>query len=242
MIFMNMILVICCFGDQPGVGAQTITVVELFTSQGCSSCPPADALLANLHGGDHGAILALSFHVDYWNYLGWKDPYSHKAYTRHQRKYAKQIGVGVYTPQMVVNGKWAFVGSDRGEAIKQIAKTKPAQMQLQLTVKPAEEGGLPVSYRVEGRTKKRLAVNLALVSPVLENRVSRGENRGRSLGHRNVVRHFQTLKVGAGRAGQIVMIAPAELAGEELRLIGYVFQTGNLEILHGVALKAPINF
>ena len=86
-----------------------VNVVELFTSQGCSSCPPADALLAQIK--DDTNVIALSYHVDYWNYLGWKDPYSNKAYSAYQRSYAKELNSGVYTPQMVVNGSKEFVGS-----------------------------------------------------------------------------------------------------------------------------------
>ncbi len=229
-----MILTILALGGE----VKTVTVVELFTSQGCSSCPPADALLADLQ--NDGSVLALSFHVDYWNYLGWKDPYSSKSYTRLQRKYAKRIGVGVYTPQMVVNGKWAFVGSDRAEAVRRIGDAKPYQIQIHLESELQEKGKLEVSYRIEGGAEKDLAVNLALVSPLLKNRVSRGENRGRSLGHRNVVRHFQSLKVGKDKTGRVVLKPDAQLVGEELRLVGYVFQTGNLEIVGGVALEKTI--
>src|SRR5437870_8060822 len=89
-------------------------VVELFTSQGCSSCPPADALLAEL--ARRPDVLALSFHVDYWDRLGWKDPFSSRAATERQNRYAKLLALPtVYTPQIVVDGKWQAVGSDRAD-------------------------------------------------------------------------------------------------------------------------------
>src|SRR5271154_2289788 len=95
-------------------------VLELFTSQGCSSCPPADALLKKL-SAENSQLLPLSFHVDYWNYLGWKDPYSSPANTDRQRGYASALDGQVYTPELVVNGAVGVVGSDEGSVRNAIA-------------------------------------------------------------------------------------------------------------------------
>src|SRR5277367_5346912 len=112
-------------------------VLELFTSQGCSSCPPADALLKRL-SAENNRLLSLSFHVDYWNYLGWKDPYSSPASTDRQRGYASALDGQVYTPELVVNGATAVVGSDEHrvrDAIKSAQRTI-SPVQVVITTKP----------------------------------------------------------------------------------------------------------
>src|SRR5882757_9487139 len=102
------------FGIAPAEAGERPIVVELFTSEGCSSCPPADALLAGL--ASRPEVLALSFHVDYWDRLGWKDPFSSPEATQRQHRYAELLGTStVYTPQIIVDGKWQAVGSDRSE-------------------------------------------------------------------------------------------------------------------------------
>ena len=115
------------FGIASAEAGERPIVVELFTSQGCSSCPPADALLGEL--AKRTDVLALGFHVDYWDYIGWKDPYASKLATKRQRQYAETFKLSyVYTPQMVVNGVTESVGSDRAgiEAAVEKAKTRPA--------------------------------------------------------------------------------------------------------------------
>src|SRR5437899_2881738 len=106
--------------------AQNPVVVELFTSQGCSSCPAADKNLAEIiekAEANGQQVIGLSFHVDYWNYIGWKDPYSKAEFTERQRKYALRMNSeNIYTPQMIVNGESEFVGSDKNTSTKEIGK------------------------------------------------------------------------------------------------------------------------
>ncbi len=117
--------------------AQTPVVVELFTSEGCSSCPPADALLVKLsqQGVSNGApLMLLGEHVDYWNYIGWTDRFSSKQFSQRQSEYGRALSANVYTPEMVIDGDKQFVGSDASQAQREIAaaakETKPAQVTL----------------------------------------------------------------------------------------------------------------
>ena len=177
-------------------GVRAPVLVELFTSEGCSSCPPADALLQRLDQSQPvstAELIVLSEHVDYWNGIGWRDPYSSHEYSERQSAYAARFGSGgIYTPQMVVDGRFEFVGSDErraSQAIKEAAKAPKAQVHIRLgssdeaAIVHVEAGPLP-------STSSRLSagVFLALADDTDESRVSRGENAGRTLQHVAVVR------------------------------------------------------
>ncbi len=200
-----------------------IAVVELFTSQGCSSCPPADVALAELHdwATDQGKpVYCLSFHVDYWNRLGWTDPYSQAEFSGRQSSYARSRGSSqVYTPQMIVNGTEEFVGSDRraSRAAVQSALAKAVTGVIKIEAKiGANPGEIEVSYQVDGADGQLL--NLALVQREATNDVPAGENSGRHLSHRQVVRAFRSVEAGAGRA---TFRLPEGLPAEGFEVIGY---------------------
>lgn len=185
---------ICLAG---AASAQNPVVIELFTSQGCSSCPAADRNLAEIVEKAESSglpIFGLSFHVDYWNYIGWKDPYSQAPFTERQRHYASLMHSGnIYTPQMIVNGTREFVGSDQARSNTEIAHAsgqKPA-FHLKIGTVERREGKLSVSYSVD-REPVDQHIHVALVEKSVANPVSRGENAGRRLSHRNVVRSFTT--------------------------------------------------
>lgn len=185
--------------------AQRPIVIELFTSEGCSSCPPADALLAELAAQPD--VLALSFHVDYWDRLGWKDPFSSAAATRRQQRYVQALGLEtVYTPQIIVDGHWQAVGSDRGAVDQAFAAARHMP------------GAVPVTLIVgEGRARVTLgadAVHSAATVVLIGfdrlrvDAVERGENAGRTLSHVDVVRGFAEIGPYDGKARTIEAALP----------------------------------
>jgi hypothetical protein len=177
---------------------RTPVLVELFTSEGCSDCPPADALLERLDRTQpvSGAeLIVLSEHVDYWNNIGWKDPYSSHEYSERQGAYAGQFGLGsVYTPQMVIDGRFEFVGSDGRRAITTIERaTKIAKIPVSISSIHLEAGNMVALRIVTGQLPSSVAaesaeVLIATADESDESHVSRGENAGRTLKHIAVLR------------------------------------------------------
>jgi hypothetical protein len=170
----------------PVAAGQPPTVVELFTSEGCSSCPPADALLAEL--ARRPEVLALSWHVDYWDRLGWKDPYSSAAATARQRDYARLLGTGeVYTPQIVIDGHWQAVGSDQAAVEEAIGAARHMSAALPVTLTLEHDNRARVMIGVSGGAVTGRVVLVAYDRRHVD-AVSGGENDGRTLAHVDVVR------------------------------------------------------
>jgi hypothetical protein len=182
-----------------------LKVVELFTSQGCSSCPPADALLAEI--ADREDVLALSFHIDYWDYIGWKDPFASPLFTRRQEVYRQVFGNRyVYTPQMVVNGTFDMTGTDRASALERIAAAPPPD-RVNLTMSDDGAGKLTVSIP-QSDAADPATVWLVVYDNEHVTAVKRGENRGRTIRNRNVVRGIQRIGMWQGQALELpVMIS-----------------------------------
>ena len=170
----------------PAQAAGPLLVVELFTSQGCSSCPPADALLSELARSD-ATLLPLGLHVTYWDRLGWKDPYSLPAATERQRRYGMQLGLSnVYTPQMVIGGLREAVGSDRSAVRTALVKARQDAASVPLTL-AADAAGLRVQA---GPGTGAATLYLVGFDPAHTTPVRAGENGGRTLTEVNVVRSF----------------------------------------------------
>ena len=227
---------------------RTPVLVELFTSEGCSSCPPADALLQKLDqqpiAGEE--MIVLSEHVDYWNHIGWKDPYSARFYSDRQGIYAKRLGLSdVYTPQMVVDGTSQFTGSDAALAEKAFANalTKPKIAVRLSSVSPGatnvllahlETGALQEAFGLrEADIYVAVALNRA------ESPVSGGENSGRRLSHTAVVKSI--VKVGRLRKGQpfaqdVQLKLDPGTDTRNLRLIAFVQEPGQGRVI-GAAVQ-----
>jgi hypothetical protein len=225
---------------------RTPVLVELFTSEGCSSCPPADAFLQKLDRQPiaRAEMIVLSEHVDYWNHIGWKDPYSSRFYSDRQGIYAKRLGLdSVYTPQMVVDGTSEFVGSDAALADKAFAKaltkSKVAVRLSSASVGAAnvlqarlETDALPPSFGL-----READVYVAIALNHAESQVAHGENAGRTLTHTAVVRSI--VKVGTLRRGQAfaqdiqIKLDPGTDA-HNLRLIAFVQEPGQGRVFGAV--------
>jgi hypothetical protein len=165
-------------------------VVELFTSEGCSSCPPADNLLARIQKEDKDkAVYLLAYHVDYWDRQGWKDGFSDAAFTQHQQQYAEWLRLNtVYTPQMVVNGKQEFVGSNEAALKNAIGFALKDSSGQSLSLQTGKVGNqVTVTYH-SGSVNNHLQVLIAVVQPSAETTVKAGENAGRVLYHVQIVR------------------------------------------------------
>ena len=209
MLALSMLAAMAAFAAAGAARADTVqppTVVELFTSQGCSSCPPADELLGELAERDD--VIAIAFHVTYWDYIGWKDPFATGWGTDRQYGYAKVLGRGYpYTPQMVVDGKHDLIGSRRG----QVANAMVASMQ-------EAAGRIPVTLRrdsdelvivlPERKLDTPLQLWLVRYSGAHETKVARGENRGATLVNTHIARHMELLGRWSGEAGEIRAALP----------------------------------
>ena len=189
------------------------TLVELFTSQGCSSCPPADAYVGVLDERDD--VVVLSLHVNYWDYIGWKDPFASDALTKRQRNYGRRLSRGmVYTPEMVIDGVVDAVGSDRKAVERAIAKVRAEnRMRLDIGISRADDGGLIVSVpgaRFDGEA----TVWLTRYDAVHETEVRRGENAGRMIRNFNVVRDLSRIGSWTGLPLEIRLPESALTTGE----------------------------
>lgn len=205
-------------------------VVELFTSEGCSSCPPADKVLADLDARYPGRVFALGFHVTYWDRQGWKDKFSNPAYSERQRQYACVLSLkDVYTPQAIVNGRQEAIGSDRNRLETLVRSALAVDNTVVL------EGQVAGAWKVHYHTDRSgVVVNAALMERHAQSEVTAGENSGSTLTHVNIVRAFAS---GNGPTGDLELTS--DLAPGDARLFLYAQDTATGRVLK--AIEVPLH-
>ncbi len=228
-------------GSSPPQDGNGIAVIELFTSQGCSSCPPADELLSKLdkESALRGRVIPLSFHVDYWNHIGWRDPFSSRDWSERQRVYSRALRGDVYTPQLVVNGTRGMVGSSERavrEAIAAALTEKPsARLIVSATSTPA--GTIAIDVHGTQSGDATLEVWVALVEDGLVTKVGRGENGGRTLRNDNVVRLLEratTLRPRGDGSGHVEITPDRAWKLDRIEIVAFA-QSPKSSRIHGAA-------
>lgn len=210
-----------------------VTVLELFTSQGCSSCPSADKLLTQIQANKGGTeVIALSYHVDYWNYIGWKDPFSKPSFSDKQRTYSRKFNSStIYTPQVVVNGKEHFVGSNSSKMknkLRQYAKIK-TENKIEITSVISLKNKISFDYNVSGNIKNK-SLRFALVIKERITEISRGENRNRTLKNSNIVVSESVIELKNTNGTHEITIPKLVNGKDQLKLI-VIIQDADLDII-----------
>jgi hypothetical protein len=228
----------------------TPVLVELFTSEGCSSCPPADALLSRLgrtqpvRGAD---IIVLEEHVDYWDRLGWKDPFSSEAATARQTEYGEAFGGSqVYTPQMIVDGHTEFVGNSDTDALSAIrAASQERKPSIQLSWGKDDTLAIHIEPLNNAGQRDGQQLFLVVAENMLHSDVKRGENAGRALEHNGVVRQLLPLGkidiASAGFSSSVVVHSAREWNRANLRAVVFVQEPRSRHVLAAAAIPFPID-
>jgi len=215
-----------------------IIVLELFTSQGCSSCPPADVLLNKVKKQYPNEVYALSYHVDYWNYIGWDDPFSKSIYTKRQRNYNQKFrSRSNYTPQLVVNGKEHFVGSSSSKLTAKISEYGKLQSTNKVAISGVNknEGVVNFTYNIEGEiADKQLRAVLVLNERTTS--VKRGENRNRILKNSNIVVAEKYIDLSTANGKAAIKIPSIVSAKENITLL--LLSENAIADITGAAKKA----
>lgn len=204
-------------------GQKTPTVIELFTSQGCSSCPPADKLLKEIKDTYGDDVITLSYHVDYWDYIGWKDPFATQAFTQKQYGYAEKFrSRSVYTPQAVINGRTHYTGSDKSSIYRVLTSKNTHALPIDISLTNVEKGNtaIAVDYTISDTDA---ANELTFVITINEKvtQVKRGENRNKTLKNSHIVVAEQTIRRYNSK-GQITLQIPSWVQNnDQLSIVAY---------------------
>lgn len=212
--------------DSKKTANKGFAVLELFTSEGCSSCPPADALMGQIQQDYKDKdVYVLSYHVDYWDNQGWKDVFGNHDYTKRQYQYGSWLGVDpVYTPQLVVNGKAQLIGSQESEvkAAMQKALLTSSSSTAKLSLNgQQQQGSLTVNYTTNAASKNNRLL-IAVVQKSAQTNVKRGENGGRILKHYQIVRHLHTAAITKEGKGNIKLQLPENFNTKDFEVVGFI--------------------
>ena len=213
-----------------------VVVLELFTSQGCSSCPPADAVLEDIKNNSNPEeIIPLSYHVDYWDYIGWKDPYASAQFTNKQRTYGRKFySSSIYTPQLVINGKEHIVGSDKANILKKIDQKlhrKKVINSVKIKDVSKKDNAIDFSYQIEGAIKNK-SIHFILVLNEKTTHVKRGENSNRTLSNNNIVVK-EDIKALTNSKGNYELEIPKNIAEKDSLKLVVLISDKNLDINTG---------
>jgi hypothetical protein len=226
-------------GSAVATAAEARAVIELFTSQGCSSCPPADRILGELSRDP--SLVPLSLSVDYWDYIGWKDTLALHDHTVRQHAYSRVRGDrAIYTPQVVVNGVGHVVGSDKAAVERAIARTRASSTPLSVPVTVTLDGDKLTITVAASETTQRSEIWLCPVISKVDVPIARGENNGRSLTYYNVVRGWKKIGDYSGKADTF-SIPLAAVTDSAIDRVAVVVQEGGVErpgAMLGAALTA----
>lgn len=215
-----------------------VVVLELFTSQGCSSCPSADRVLHDIKQNlDESQVIPVAYHVDYWNYIGWKDPFSKKKFTQKQGDYGRKFySSSIYTPQLVINGKEHLVGSNEvtiHKKIKSYLKRKTSNT-IKVSDVTKNKNTITFSYAIEGKIKNRLLEALLVINE-RTTAVNRGENRNRILKNANIVVEDKTVAL-TEKSGTISIEIPDVVISEDTLRLVLIVKHENLSVTAGTQL------
>ncbi|WP_299214714.1 thioredoxin family protein [uncultured Dokdonia sp.] len=214
------------------------TVIELFTSQGCSSCPPADQLLEQIKKEFGNDVITLSYHVDYWDYIGWKDPFATRRFTQKQYTYAEKFrSRSVYTPQAVINGRTHHTGSDKAAIYRVLNAENKITNPIDLTITKTQKEGktIAVTYALsEINTANELTFVIAIDEKITA--VKRGENRNKTLKNTHIVVAEQTISTQTTN-GQLLLQLPDWIQNsDQLSVIAYATKA-NVGIIDAVTKR-----
>lgn len=218
-------------------------VIELFTSEGCASCPPADELIAKIQKEyNKGPVYVLAYHVDYWNNAGWKDKYSSSVFTQRQLHYAQQLKIadGPYTPQAIINGTKEVIGSDEKQVRQALSEAFGNAPEAELSFKTPviKNGDISLTYQTQAG-KGHTFLQLALVQKNAVSKVLKGENKGRTLSHIQIVRNFQSIDLKGNDTGTAHISWKPGASVSNYEVIGFLQDAATGNII--AATKLPLS-